>query len=266
MSMNAIQKFSWYFRGMILFILYVFLNILLVVLTLPIVLILIPFPNARAKVLSFSLRVVLWIVFLWGIEFFGGYKIAPLVGRENIRKDGAIYVCNHASLFDPFWAMSFIPNSGVLIKAKYGKIMAIWYLVKMFDFIEVDSLLPSSLTPVIEQAQKALANGRNLLIFPEGTRTSTGRLGDFKNLAFKLSKKIGVPIIPMTICSDVPFFAKFQKTIIPEEFANISIEFMPAVNPDDFRDAEAMSAFVHRQISRNARTKLFKKTCNTECR
>ena len=123
------------------------------------------------------------------------------------------------------------------------------------------TLSPSALASVVERAENALANGRNLLIFPEGTRTLTGRLGDFKNLAFKLSKKTGVPIVPMTICTDVPFFTKFQKTFIPEEFANLSIEFLPHLNPSDFRDDKVMLATAHRIISRNLRGQLFKKTC-----
>lgn len=256
--MNPIQKFWWYFRGFILFVLYVLLNILLVAFTLPF---LFCSQNTRAKIISKALRLVLWIVFDKGISSFGGYNIS-VKGKKNICESGAIYVCNHASLFDPFWAMTYIPNAGVLIKSKYAKIMAIWYLVKVFDFIAIDSLSPSALAPVVEQAQRSLANGRNLLIFPEGTRTMTGRLGDFKSLAFKLSKKTGAPIVPMTICSDVPFFAKFQKTIIPEEFANLTVEFLPALKPNDFRDDKAMLASTHRIISKNLRGRLFEKTCN----
>ena len=259
--MNIFEKSWWYFRGLVLLALYVLLNVLLVLFTLPFLF----FPRRiRAKAISGGLRFVLWIVFHWGISSFGGYKIT-LKGSENISKSGSIYICNHASLFDPFWALTYIPNAGVLIKSKYSKIMAIWYLVKFFDFIAVESLSPSALAPVVEQAESALANGRNLLIFPEGTRTTTGRVGDFKSLAFKLSKKTGAPIVPMTICSDLPFMAKFQKTIIPEEFANIEVEFLPYLNPADFRDDKAMLATAHRIISRNLRGRLFKKTCkNTE--
>ncbi len=144
--------------------------------------------------------------------------------------------------------------------------MAIWYLVKVFDFIEVDTRSQESLESVIEKSERALMRGRNLLIFPEGTRTLNGKLGDFKSFAFRLSKKTKSPIIPMTICTDVPFFAKFQKTIIPEEFTNIEIEFMPAMNSDDYRDADTMSAVAHRLMSRKIRGRLFKKTCNTDCR
>ncbi len=259
MALSGFQKFSWYFRGVILFFLYVFLNAILVIFTLPLLILFLPFPNVRAKILSAALRLVLRIVFLWGIEKFGGYKIHPIKGLENIQKESAIYISNHASLFDPFWAMSFIPNSGVLIKSIYGKILAIWYLVKVFDFIEVDATSQESLGAVIEKSEKALLSGRNLLIFPEGTRTLNGKVGDFKSFAFRLSKKVKAPIIPMAICTDVPFFAKFQKTIIPEEFANIEIEFMPAMNPDDYRDAETMSATAHRLISRKVRGRLFKK-------
>src|SRR5204863_1574112 len=41
--------------------------------------------------------------------------------------------------------------------------------------------------------------GKSLAVFPEGTRTSDGRLQDFKAGAFKIAMRAGVPIVPVTI-------------------------------------------------------------------
>jgi 1-acyl-sn-glycerol-3-phosphate acyltransferase len=53
----------------------------------------------------------------------------------------------------------------------------------------------------------------SIVIFPEGTRTYTDQMGDFKRGAFMLANEIGLPIVPMTIngCYDV--FSRKAKSV-----------------------------------------------------
>lgn len=52
---------------------------------------------------------------------------------------------------------------------------------------------------VIIDGIKQLKSGINMVIFPEGTRSKTGALGDFKAGSFKLATKSKCPIVPITI-------------------------------------------------------------------
>lgn len=51
----------------------------------------------------------------------------------------------------------------------------------------------------LEEAKQKLKNGTSVVIFPEGTRSKTGKLLPFKRGAFKLALDINLPILPVTI-------------------------------------------------------------------
>jgi len=50
-----------------------------------------------------------------------------------------------------------------------------------------------------EQMRGELARGHSLLVFPEGTRTRTGQLGDFRTGVFRMAQELGAPIVPVTV-------------------------------------------------------------------
>ena len=51
----------------------------------------------------------------------------------------------------------------------------------------------------LEKAAEQLIHGNSVVIFPEGTRTRTGKLGKFKRGAFLLAMELKLPIVPITI-------------------------------------------------------------------
>lgn len=50
-----------------------------------------------------------------------------------------------------------------------------------------------------ERARDEYARGHSLLVFPEGTRTLTGRLGDLQQGVFRIAQEVGAPIVPVTV-------------------------------------------------------------------
>ena len=51
----------------------------------------------------------------------------------------------------------------------------------------------------LEEAKKRIVNGTSVLFFPEGTRSTTGKMRDFKKGAFVMASDLGLPILPITI-------------------------------------------------------------------
>ena len=122
-------------------------------------------------------------------------------GRKNINKDTSyIFVCNHQGAFD-IWAIYGYLNHNFkwLMKKSLEKIAFVGFACKRSGHIFVDSNSLQSIRQTIEAARHQLKDGMSLVIFPEGTRSDTGKLGEFKRGAFLLAGEFRLPVVPLSI-------------------------------------------------------------------
>jgi long-chain acyl-CoA synthetase len=98
----------------------------------------------------------------------------------------------------------------------------------------------------IQKLAEVLRKGKNVIIFPEGTRTKTGKLGDFKKTFAILSKELEIPVVPVAIKG--AFKAMPRKAIFPRPFSKISVYFAPPVYPKDYTSDE-ITTIVRERIS-----------------
>lgn len=137
-------------------------------------------------------------IFLVRIAYFIWYNI-KFEGKENIPKDkSAVYVSNHRTYADP-------PLIVLGVKRKFS-FMAKEELFKSKPFaILIRSLgaFPVSRgkgdETAIKNAVDSLSEGRNLVIFPEGTRSKDGRLGRGKTGAALIAAMAHADIVPVGI-------------------------------------------------------------------
>ncbi len=122
-------------------------------------------------------------------------------GRENIdRKQSYVFVANHQGAFDIFLIYGFlgVPIKWVM-KASLGKIPFVGAACRAAGFIFVDNSTPKAAANSVKEAEKALRNGASIAIFPEGSRTYTGKMIKFKKGAFQMAFDQHLPIIPITL-------------------------------------------------------------------
>jgi 1-acyl-sn-glycerol-3-phosphate acyltransferase len=67
----------------------------------------------------------------------------------------------------------------------------------------------------INRAKKKITRGTSVIFFPEGTRSSTGRMGQFKKGAFRLAVDLGIPILPVTISGTHEILPKGTLDLFP---------------------------------------------------
>lgn len=135
-------------------------------------------------------------------------------GREYIdAKQSYVFLANHQNYFDIFLIYGYLGhNFKWMMKEYLKKIPFVGYAcVKLKHVYVGDSI--SSIQKTVAQARETLQGGMSMVIFPEGTRTYTGQMGEFKRGAFMLANEIGLPIVPMTIngCFDV--FPRTAKSV-----------------------------------------------------
>ena len=122
-------------------------------------------------------------------------------GRDKIeKKQSYIFVCNHQGAFD-IWAIYGYLNHNFkwLMKKSLEKIAFVGYACKRSGHVFVDNNSLQSIKHTIEDARHRLKDGMSLVIFPEGTRSADGKLGDFKRGAFMLAGEFRLPVVPVSI-------------------------------------------------------------------
>ncbi|GAA0766645.1 lysophospholipid acyltransferase family protein [Clostridium subterminale] len=122
-------------------------------------------------------------------------------GKGNIPNNiPVVFISNHQGNFDIPLLMSYINKpKGFIAKIETLKIPLVRTWMRYIHCVFMDrSNLRKSASAIIEGV-KIIKEGHSLVIFPEGTRSKGGPLGEFKSGSFKLATKSNAPIVPITI-------------------------------------------------------------------
>jgi 1-acyl-sn-glycerol-3-phosphate acyltransferase len=120
------------------------------------------------------------------------------------------FVSNHVNLFDPFVLYCATPQiiRGLELESHF-RIPVYGWLMKRFGNVPVpDVNRPSDLKRMWRMTREALERGVSLAVFPEGSRTITGRVGPFHNGVFRMAQDFGTPIAPVSIVGSFRFHRK----------------------------------------------------------
>jgi len=138
---------------------------------------------------------------LWGSLFtvlVPGWKI-DIIGKEKLNNKPKIIIANHQSQEDILLIYRLKVPFRWISKAEIFKTPVYGWLMKLKGDIKLLRSSKASIRKMIIDAEKVLQKGCVITIFPEGTRSKTGKLGNFKEGAFKLAHDTKVPIVPVVI-------------------------------------------------------------------
>lgn len=122
-------------------------------------------------------------------------------GMENLdKKQSYVFVANHQSAFDILLVYGWLPFIFKwLLKIELKEVPFLGAACQAAGHIFVERDNPIAARQSIQRAVEQLKNGISVVIFPEGTRTKTGKLGKFKRGAFLLAMELKLPLVPITI-------------------------------------------------------------------
>lgn len=122
-------------------------------------------------------------------------------GRENIPDTPCVFVSNHQGYFDIPLLLCYLDRPyGMVAKDAIEKLPLIRDWMRLLGCVFIDRNNPRQSMAALGVAAKGLTDhGRSFIIFPEGTRNRGGELLEFKNGAFRVALKSGVPIVPVCI-------------------------------------------------------------------
>jgi 1-acyl-sn-glycerol-3-phosphate acyltransferase len=149
-------------------------------------------------------------------------------GLENVPKAPCLVACKHHTAWETIILPLVLNDPTIVVKREltfiplYG-----WYLLRAGMIVINRSTHAKALRKLIADAKSALAHGRSVIIFPEGTRIAPGATGEYKPGVAALYGQLDVPCIPVALNSGVYWpkrsFIKRPGTII--------LEFLPPIPP-----------------------------------
>lgn len=194
------------------------------------------------------------LLFRWIFNLFARlYFRFESRNRENVPVTGPyILAANHQSYLDGMFVISHTPRQNVrktffFAKAAHVKHPYAQWMAKRHNVIVME---PTNLKTSIQRMGEAIKQGKSIIIFPEGTRTETGEVGEFKKTFAILAKELNVPIIPCSIRGAYDAMPKHSRFIHP---CKIRIDYLPPVMPQADEDYQVISDKVRNAIIQNQR-------------
>ena len=125
---------------------------------------------------------------IWGVKF----NVHNEVGEKFDK--GSIIISNHQSMLDPIYILSLSPHILVMAGDRVWRNRFVRTMFKVSRFMNARN----SVENMEQQVAQAVADGYNVVIFPEGLRSNDG-IKRFHKGAFYLAKKLGADILPLYI-------------------------------------------------------------------
>ncbi len=146
---------------------------------------------------------------LWGRALVEKAGITLRVkGLENVPEGSVVFVSNHQSYFDIPVFFAAVPEKQIGFVAKDDLIkiplFGSWIADVRSVFIKRDDARDS--LRAISRGIELLRQGFSLSIFPEGSRSREGSMGEFKKGSLRLATKAGVPVVPVTLSGTYKIF------------------------------------------------------------
>ena len=164
---------------------------------------------------------------LWLLEHVVGITY-ELRGAENVPAGPAIVASKHQSAWDTMMFHRFVPSPAYVIKKELLSIPLYGAYTRKSGSIVVDRKGgPRAIKGLVRDGRAALEAGRQIVIFPEGTRTAPGVRQPYQPGVAALYHRLGVAVVPVALNSGL-FWGRRSFVKRP---GRILVEFLPAIPP-----------------------------------
>lgn len=173
-------------------------------------------------------------------------------GVENLSEGPMILAPNHQSYLDGLFVTAFMKDKTLrktyfYAKQKHVKNFFLKFMANTNNVIVMD--INKDLKLSLQKMAEVLKRGKNIIIFPEGTRSYNGNLGEFKKTFAILSRELNVPIVPVAINGAIN--ALPRGSIFPRPFKKVTVEYLKPIYPNETHTYETLSENVKNIISEN---------------
>jgi 1-acyl-sn-glycerol-3-phosphate acyltransferase len=164
---------------------------------------------------------------LWLLKVVIGLKL-EVRGQEKLPKGACLVACKHQSAWETFALIPLFRDPALLMKRELFWIPFHGWFSHKFEMIPVDrDKGPSALRAMLRETKKRVEDGREIIIFPEGTRRASGAPPDYKTGVILLYEALGIPCVPIALNSGV-FWPRRSMMRRP---GTVIVEFLDPIPP-----------------------------------
>lgn len=152
-----------------------------------------------------------------------------VVGREHLPEGGCVIVMKHQSTWDTFAMFAVFREPVFVFKSELARIPFFgWSLLRLGCIPVIRGTGKAALDSMIEGTALARSRGKQVVIFPEGTRGAVGATPTYKSGASHMYSAIGGPFVPVALNSGL-YWPRHQFLRPP---GTITVEILPVIPPD----------------------------------
>lgn len=184
-----------------------------------------------------------WIGFcLWWLRLTVGLD-HRLRGLENLPGGPVILASKHQSSWETLAYTLLFPHAATVMKRELVYIPIVgWAMARAGNIAVERGDGARALRGLVRDARAAIAEGRSILIFPEGTRVAVGAERPYQVGTAALYRQLGIPVVPVALNSGL-FWGRRRFVKRP---GRITVEVLPAIPPG--LDREAFMATLRERI------------------
>jgi len=170
--------------------------------------------------------VYVWLASVAWVEKHVGGISYRVIGREYVPDGACIVASKHQSEWETFKIHLIVNDPAIVLKRELLNIPLIGWYMRRSGSIPIDRAgRTRAVSEMMQAARKAAAEGRPIVIFPEGTRAAPGESRPYKRGVAALYQDLNIPIVPMALNSGLfwPKNSFFKKS------GEITVQFLPPI-------------------------------------
>jgi 1-acyl-sn-glycerol-3-phosphate acyltransferase len=174
-----------------------------------------------------------WIaVSMWLIRWVAGIRV-EVRNADRLPMGPVLVASKHQSAWETIWFNQFLDTPAIVLKKELTEIPVLGSMINGAGMVPIDREggAPAIKRMVID-SKAAIADGRPVLIFPQGTRVAPGEDALYHPGVFALYRSIGLPTIPVALNSGL-YWSRNAFVKIP---GRVIVEFLEPIEPGLDRD------------------------------
>ncbi|WP_042346645.1 lysophospholipid acyltransferase family protein [Bacillus massiliigorillae] len=171
-----------------------------------------------------------------------------VLGEENVPLGSVLIVANHEGNFDiPVLISSLKKPFGFISKIEVMKIPVVYKWMEVMNCVFMDRKDRRQSIKAIRAGIALMKEGHSIAVFPEGTRSKGGPVGEFKAGSLRLATDAKSPILPVVIKGTSQLMEKNKNWIKP---GDVTVSILPAISYEEYKDMDSntLNSYVEMKI------------------